>query len=394
MATERISESPVAGPLQNRRYLWWWAFGLLLLGVAAWVGYNYLGWIVFGLFTYYVGRPITRWIQQYISSRTIAAALTLTFIIVPIILFITLFLGVALNQALQILSSDAATAFINRLQLPFQQLPSDPVDAITVILQDPTYSSIFGQVSGFAGALAATLFNMFLMLIFAFFLLIQEHSLSQWFKKNIFGTDSLAVDYLRSVDRGLTSVFFGYTLTIFVIMILSAIIYLVFNFISPGGIRIPYAILLAVVTGVFTLIPLVGRSVVYAFIVAIMAAQVFQTSPQLLWIPIVFFALMVLVFDNVVRTYIRPYLSGKSYNMALVMFAYLLGPALFGWYGIFMGPLLMVVIVEFITQIMPRFAGVEPEEPVGIPPEVGAGGGSPIEFGDFPDSDRGETPSG
>ncbi|MFC7203059.1 AI-2E family transporter [Haloferax namakaokahaiae] len=394
MATERIRGDSLVGPLRNRRYLWWWAFGLLLLGVTAWIGYNYVGWIVFGLFTYYVGRPITRWIQRYISSRTIAAALTLAFIIVPIIVFLSLFLGVALNQALQILSSDAATALISRLQLPFQQLPSDPVDAITVILQDPTYTSLFGQVSGVAGALATTLFNVFLMLIFAFFLLIQERPLSQWFQKNIFGTDSLAVEYLRSVDRGLTSVFFGYTLTIFVIMILAAVIYGVFNFISPGGIRIPYAILLAVVTGVFTLIPLVGRSVVYAFIVAIMAAQVLQTNPGLLWIPIVFFALMVLVFDNVVRTYIRPALSGKSYNMALVMFAYLLGPALFGWYGIFMGPLLMVVIVEFVTKVMPRFAGVEPEEPVEIPPEVGTGGGSPVEFGDFPDADRGDTPAG
>jgi predicted PurR-regulated permease PerM len=96
----------------------------------------------------------------------------------------------------------------------------------------------------------------------------------------------------------------------------------------------------------------------------------------LLWIPLVFFVLMVLVFDNVVRTYIRPYLSGQTYDMALVMFAYLLGPVLFGWYGIFLGPLLMVLIVEFITVVLPRYADVRDEQaPVvgerSVTPEVG-----------------------
>ncbi|WP_416841080.1 AI-2E family transporter [Haloferax sp. DFSO52] len=390
MAEKRPVE-PEDRLLRNRR-LWWGAFGLVLLGVVAWIGFRYLGWVVFGLFTYYVGRPITNRLQRYISSRTIAAALTLTFIIVPILLFIGLFLGIAANQALQILSSDAAAALVSRLPLPIDQLPTDPVDLVVVIFTDPSYSSFLNQFGGFVGVVTATLFNVFLTLIFAFFLLVDDLRLSQWFKENIFGSDSLTVEYLRGVDKGLNSVYFGYTLTIFVVMILAALIYGLFNLVAPGGIRIPYAILLAVVTGVFTLIPLVGRSIVYVFIVAIMAAQALQTGPQLLWVPIVFFVLMVLVFDNVVRTYIRPYLSGKSYDMALVMFAYLLGPILFGWYGIFLGPLLMVLIVEFVTKVMPRFTNVEGEdEPM---PEIGTGGGSPMEFGDFPDTDRGETPAG
>ncbi|MFB6130931.1 MAG: AI-2E family transporter, partial [Salinigranum sp.] len=78
----------------------WWIVGLALLAVLVWIGAQYLGWIVFGLFTYYVGRPITRRLRRRIASRTLAAGLTLAFIIVPIVVFLAAFLSVALGQAL------------------------------------------------------------------------------------------------------------------------------------------------------------------------------------------------------------------------------------------------------------------------------------------------------
>ncbi|KAB1190575.1 AI-2E family transporter [Haloferax sp. MBLA0076] len=388
------SDSWSSGAL-SRSTIGWIAVGLLLLGVVAWVAYSYLGWVLFGLFTYYVGRPITRRLSRWISSRSLAAGLTLTFIIVPILLFIAAFLSVALGQALTFLSSDAVATVVANLPISTTGLPEDPVELVVALSQSTDVSSALGQFGVAVGAFAATLFNVFLMLLFAFFLLIEDQKLSRWFQTNVLGTDSLATDYLRRVDRGLTSVFFGYTLTIFVIIVLAAIIYSVFNFLSPANLDIPSVMLLAVVTGVFTLIPLVGRSVVYAFIVGILAIDALQINPALLWIPIVFFLLMVLVFDNVVRTYIRPYLSGKTYDMGLVMFAYLVGPALFGWYGIFMGPLVMVVVVEFIVNVLPRFANVEPEEGDSVddePLDHELGGGA-VEYDESPDSEGGVSPS-
>jgi len=346
----------------RRPDLGWWLLGLVLAAVLAWVGYVYVGWIVFGLFAYYVGRPITRRINRYVSSRTLSATLALAFIVVPVLLFISAFLGVAAGQALDILSSDAAAALVDRLPIPTTDLPTDPVAVLVVVLQDPTFSSALGAFGVAVGAVTSTLFNLFLALIFAFFLLVEDAALARWFRANVFGDDSRAVDYLRSVDRGLTSVYFGYTLTIFVVILLAALVYSLFNLVAPGPLTIPSVLLLAVVTGVFTLIPLVGRSIVYALIVALLSIQAVSVDPRLLWVPAAFFVLMVLVFDNVVRTYIRPYLSGKAYHMGLVMFAYLLGPVLFGWYGIFMGPFLMVAVVEFVTDVLPRLAGREPTD--------------------------------
>jgi predicted PurR-regulated permease PerM len=142
----------------------------------------------------------------------------------------------------------------------------------------------------------------------------------------------------------------------------------VFNLFAPGNLLIPATVLLAVVTGIFTLVPLVGRSVVYLAIAAFLAAGALQRDPASLWYPLVFFLFMTLAFDNVVRTYIRPYLSGKLFHLSLVMFAYLLGPLLFGWYGVFLGPLVMVVVVQFLQVVVPQLRGEEPPSSVDIGP--------------------------
>jgi len=339
----------------------WWFVGLAVFVTLAWVGLSYLGWLVFGLFTYYVARPIARRLEPRAGSASLAAGLTLAFIIVPIVLFLAAFLSVAVGQALELLSGTSGRAILARLPLPTRTLPSDPVEVIVVVLQDPTFTTALGEFGVAVGAAGATLFNAFLALVFAFFLLTSGDALAGWFRTNVFGADSLAADYLHRVDRGLTSVYFGYTLTIFAVIVLAAVIYTVFNLVAPGDLTIPQAVLLAVITGIFTLIPLLGRSIVYAFIVALLAVQALAVDPTLLWVPVAFFALMVLVFDNVIRTYVRPSLSGRAYHMGLVMFAYLLGPALFGWYGIFLGPLVMVVSVEFITDVLPRLAQVGPD---------------------------------
>ena len=162
--------------------------------------------------------------------------------------------------------------------------------------------------------------------------------------------------------------YFGYTLTIFAVMLLTAVIYSVFNFFAPGNLLIPVAILLAVVTGLFTLVPVVGRSIVYLAIAAILALGAIQGDSTLLWYPLVFFLFMTIAFDNVVRTYIRPYLSGKMFHLSLVMFAYLLGPMLFGWYGIFLGPLLMVIVVQFLQVVVPQLRGEKPSSGLDIGP--------------------------
>ncbi|WP_083898827.1 AI-2E family transporter [Natronococcus jeotgali] len=357
-------------PIRNVRIwaaherLGWWILGFVLLAILGLVVNQYLPWLIFGLFIYYVARPITQRLERRIASPTLVAALTLLLIVVPIVVMLGAILLVALGQ----LVTAAADLPVDRIlaQLPVQitdlpNTPSEVYDTTVVLIQDPSVQNLLGSVGGAVGAIGATLFNMFISLLIAFFLLVSDRNIADWFETNVFGEDSLVTDYLSVVDRGLGSIYFGYTMTIFAVIILSAIIYTVFNVVAPGGLAIPSAMLFAVVTGLFTLVPLVGRSIIYFAIAGTLAVQAATVDPRLLWFPVAFLAVMIVAFDNLVRTYIRPYLSGRLLNTGLVMFAYLFGPPLFGWYGIFLGPFLMVFIVTFVRMILPVLADPEGE---------------------------------
>ena len=308
-------ESPEATRIRIvRPNLKWWIAGLIVFGIIAAVAFIFLPWVVLGLFIYYVARPINRRIGTRIRRENLSAAITLLLIVVPIVLFLGVFLSIAVGQLVAFAASQEATQLLQQLPINVGTIPNDPnqlLDTATTTLKNPSVQSALTGAQAFVGAAASSVFMMFLSLLLGFFLLVNDERLARWGKQQILGNDTLSLDYLTAVDEGLNSIYFGYTLTIFVIMILTAIIYNIFNFFAPGNLLIPVTIMLAVITGIFTLVPLVGRSVVYLAIAAVLAVEAIQQDPTALWYPIVFFLFMTLAFDNVVRTYIRPYLSGK-----------------------------------------------------------------------------------
>ncbi|WP_458187410.1 AI-2E family transporter [Haladaptatus sp. NG-WS-4] len=338
----------------------WWIAGLIVFGIIAAVVFTFLPWVVLGLFIYYVARPINRRLRSRLGGFSPVVSLLL--IVVPVVIFLGVFLAVAIGQLAAFADSDMAARFLEQSPVAVGTIPNDPdqlVTAATTTLQDPSVQSVIADVQAIVGGTAASLSMMFLSVLFAFFLLSEDRRLARWGRKFLLGDDALSISYLEAVDEGLNSVYFGYTLTIFAIMILTAIIYNVFNLFAPGNLLIPATILLAVITGIFTLVPIVGRSIIYLAIAAILAVGAIQRDPTSIWYPLVFFLFMAIAFDNVVRTYIRPYLSGKMFHLSLVMFAYLLGPSLFGWYGIFLGPLVMVIVVQFLQVAVPQLRGEE-----------------------------------
>ena len=359
-------DSPIRNvrTLATHERLGWWILGLVLLVVLGLVVDQYLPWLIFGLFIYYVAQPITQQLHRYISSPTLVAVLTLFLIVIPIVVILGAVLLVALGQLATTIADLPVDRILAQLPFPISDLPNTPsevYDTTIVLVQDPSILPLVSTVGQAIGTIGTVVFNMFISLLIAFFLLISDRNIADWFESNVFGEDSLATEYLSTVDRGLGSIYFGYTMTIFAVIIISAIIYSGFNLFAPDGLAIPSAVLFAVVTGFFTLVPLVGRSIIYFTIAATLSIQALTVDPRLLWFPLVFLGVMIIAFDNLVRTYIRPHLSGRLLNTGLVMFAYLFGPPLFGWYGIFLAPFLMVFIVTFIQLILPVLANPERE---------------------------------
>lgn len=325
----------------------------------------YLGWLIFGLFLYYVARPISRWLQHRGVSSGVASFVTMAVIVLPFVGLLGAVVVVAVGELSAVRPADIerfARTFFPGVDV--ETIPTEPArvyETVTELLSDPSIQTVLNQFGAFVGAFATQMYNLFLTLIFVFFLVRDEDAIADWFRRTV-TDEGTTYDYLQAVDRGLSSVFFGYTLTIFVIVIASAIIYNLLNFVAPPGMAIPMTVLVAIATGLATLVPLVGRSIVYLLVVLYLGVVAVRTDPTLLWFPLLFFVVMGFAFDNVIRTYVRPYLSGRLFHTGLVMFAYLLGPPIFGWYGIFLGPFVMVVVVQFLWVVVPRLLRDRPAD--------------------------------
>jgi predicted PurR-regulated permease PerM len=340
-----------------RAWAGWWLFAGLLTAVLLVILSPYLGWAIFGIFLYYVARPITRQVRQQGVSSTSAAALTVGLFIVPLVALLLALTAYVVWQVATLEPTDIESVLeVLFPDIDLEELPASP-DAIYALTDgfrtDPTVESALLWLSGFIGTFVSQLYNALLTILFVFFLLRDEQSIKDWVYENILEGRPNLIEYIQTVDQGLKSIYFGYTLTLLAITVFAAIIYHTLNLIAPSGLAIPHPMLLAIATGLTSVIPLVGRNLLYGAVIVYLSALAFRSDPTLLWFPGLFFLVMNLAFDNIIRIYVRPSLSGRLFPIGLVMFAYLLGPPIFGWYGIFLGPFVMVVVVQFLRYRLP-----------------------------------------
>ncbi|SDK67069.1 AI-2E family transporter [Natronorubrum texcoconense] len=337
---------------------WWWTFAFALAIVLIAALSDYLGWIVFGIFLYYVARPVSRRLHQRGLSSGTSATVTLVLVVLPFVgvLFVVASLAIVQIATLELTDFDAV---LERFlpDVDTDELPTTDMELYPVaedLATDPRLATVGQWLSGLVGRFLTASYLLFVTFLFAFFLVRDERRLGRWLRTEIVGERPNVTTYLRNVDAGLQSIFFGYTLTILAIVLLAGVVYAGFNAIAPAGLEIPQVLLLAIVTGFASVIPLVGRNIVYASIVGYLALTAIRTDPTGLWFPVAFYVVMGVLFDGIIRTYVRPTLSGRLFPTGLILFAYILGPPVFGWYGIFLGPIVMVVTVVFVQQQLPR----------------------------------------
>lgn len=251
----------------------------------------------------------------------------------------------------------------------------------------PQLSRQLGQVSGVQqglttalgtlGAISNGLLHLTLALTFAFFLYRDGHRLQAWYRAEVGGRDTAAYSYLAGVDADLEVVYFGNVLTVLAVTIGSIVVYNGYNFLAPTAVILPLPTLLAVLTGLATFIPLVVGKVVYVPAAAYLAWRAIEAGTDLLVYPIAFFVVALLLLDIIPQSIVRPYISGQTLHEGAVLFAYILGAALFGWYGLFLGPFLLVIVVQFANIVLGDLIRGRPFSPA--PTETTSLGTDPTE---------------
>jgi predicted PurR-regulated permease PerM len=355
----------------SRARLGWWAFVLALGAAAAFLVHAFVGIAVLGTFGYYATRPIYERVKNRIGSDGLAASATLLLVTLPVILLL-FYAGFQVFTQLQgWLGGGASLPVFGGLSKALggggggggglRSLLQNPQQ----LLSAPGQSA--RQLVRMGGQAAAALFNglvvLALALALAFFFLKNDDDLAAGLRELFGGRDTTAHAYASAVDADLESVFFGNFLFVVVMAVIAAIVYLATSFLAPAGISVPIPLALAALTGVASLIPVVVGKVVYVPLVAYLAFQAFRTGGSNLLFVGGVLVVYVLVLDLLPQAFIQPYITGQQLNMVVMMFAYILGPMLFGWWGFFFLPILFVVIAETVRIILPELVSGRPLTP-------------------------------
>lgn len=341
-------------------------FGLVLAAVVAYVAYTFVAPLVIAVFVYYSTRPVYRRLDTlpFNLPPSARAGLAIMFIGLPLVLLLgyTVVLVFFETRALveeyslfETLTDGLDTYLASNEDLPdptfesvFEAYQSGELDAAIEFLRE-NLATLTGFVTGF-------LFNLLVVLVVAYYLLvdgvrIREHLLR-------YDDSGTMREYFDAADEELSAVLLGNLLNVLAVAVVAVVVFTAYNAYVPAAVEIPSPALAGALTGIASLVPAVGMKIVYVPLALFIAAQAFLTGETSLLIYVAGFVVVTAVaVDFVPDMVLRPYFSGDRTHVGLLMLAYIFGPTVFGFYGLFFAPIVLVLALTFAHETLPRIVG-------------------------------------
>ena len=344
-----------------RNHPLWLLAGIVLLGLVGYVLSSFIGLVVVGLFVYYAARPVYRRLVDQVGHPTIAAGLSIITLVLPMFLLVGYALLIVSRELRRLtdvvafrpqqIGLDPAT--YSRLTDPSFLFSPDARELLTGALSGSILESVV-SIAETATTLGVILINLLAIVVLAFYLLRDDDRLARWVHINLGTRETMFDEFLQAVDRDLSSIFFGNILNAIITGTIAVIAYSVLNVFAPAGTAIPAAALVGLLAGAASLIPIVGMKIIYVPVALYMTVRgVLTAGGESLWFVVLFAVVSVIVVDSIPDFLLRPYVSGKNIHIGSLMLAYILGPLFFGWYGLFLMPALLVVVVQFAMVVVP-----------------------------------------
>jgi predicted PurR-regulated permease PerM len=337
----------------------WLVAGALAAVTLGYVVYSFLGTFVFGVFLYYATRPVYRRVEPRIRPPSLAVGVSLFLLVLPVLLLVGALVLLGIEEALRTIRQNQFQVLSLETQLsiyaqPYLELVRSPGEILTSPELIGNTRELFSGLRPFLGTIANALLHLFIVFGLAFYLLRDDHHLSAWTRDRFADRHGVFDSFCTIVDRDLNQIFFGNVLNAVLTGLIGAAAYSALDFLAPPSLSVPIPILLGLLSGAASLVPLVGMKLVYVPATVYLFARAFSSGgPDVLWFPIAFGLVAFVIVDVIPDIVLRPYVSGRNLHMGMVMFAYIFGPLLFGWYGLFLGPLLLVLVVGVSRTLLP-----------------------------------------
>lgn len=339
----------------------WLILGVLLFAVAAIVAKAFLGALMLGIFLYYCSRPIYRKLSSIIPYNSVNAIITLITFITPF-LIITYYTFLTAVSELQ--------KIILQYELYELQPYLNPYVNFDLIRVFETPETLISEAEGLdlitgiidylillSGMVGEVFILGIVSLTVAFYLLTDDGKIRAWIDAQFSVCATDFSDFATLIDQDLSSIYFGNILNAIITAVIGITVFYAYNLVAPPQLLIAFPVLLGILAGVASLVPMIGVKPVYIPMTAFLTAVVYFTQslqPSAYIYPLGLFIVTAIIVDFIPDIIIRPHVSGRNIHIGLLLIAYISGPVLFGWYGFFLLPLIAVIFQHYYTLIFPK----------------------------------------
>lgn len=315
---------------------------------------------LYGIFFSFLLMPLRdlvehRWLKDKKMSqsakRKTAVAICMVFMILVIVCFFSVLIP-QLSSSIQtfvrniskyLRNAETLLANINGYAPDFvtkiSQLLSDLADMLTDSLTD--LSGGFGGIVTTIGTVVNGVVNFFIGIIITIYLLADSEKFTSQVRRIIFAIFPAKVgNHIGHVTRLATDMFYKF----FSGKALDSLIIGIICYICCTIMRMPYAVMIAVIVGVTNVIPVFGPflGAVPCFIILVMID----------WVKALEFIVFIVILQQIDGNIIGPYILGDAVGLPTlwVMFAIIVGGAMFGIVGMFLGVPTFAVIYTLVRE--------------------------------------------
>ncbi len=347
-------------------------FGVVVAGVAGYLASQFIAALTIAVFLYYSTRGFYQKLGRFWIPKQLRALVTISLLAVPLVVLLSYTVLLLVLEARQFLEAYPIADSVPDTVAWFDgvdELPEFTVNGLISAYQAGQFDVLiqFGwEHAAFVTSLVTgLLLNLLIVAVVTYYLLIDGSTFHEWLLR--FDDKDLAREFFEAADAELEAVLFGNLLNVILISLLSILVYIGYNAVAPPTASVPYPALAGALTGIASLIPVVGMKIIYvplAGVAAVPAVLSGDYSP--LGYLAGFLVLAVVIVDTIPDLILRPYLSGNRTHVGLLMLAYIFGPVVLGFYGLFFAPIVLVLGLTFADTALPRLLGADP--PADAPP--------------------------
>jgi predicted PurR-regulated permease PerM len=347
--------------------LYWLILGLISIALFVYMFFPFYDVIIYGIFVYYVARPMYRRFIIRSKHERVGAFISLFFFVLPIALICIYALSIAYIELSKILTQvefgymDYANAIIK----DFKEIAStiNLADISILITQGDTWRVIITQITRSWGIMSryfAIPLKLFLTFVIAYYLLKDGAKLMAWVTDTFLGGKTeLTKKFVDDVDSALYQVYFGNIMTAILTALIAVVTFYLLNLVAPPQLLIPYPILFGILCGIGIFIPIVGVKLIWIPLAIYLLIQAYLNGILFTawWFILLFLVVMFVVVDSVPEYALRPYISKKHVHVGALLLAYIFGVSIFGFLGLFLGPMVLILATSFMKTVLPELRG-------------------------------------